>query len=168
MTVKEAIVKIENTFRKYNPAQPFEYNFVDEEFDRKFGEEETIRKLASLFAGLAIFISCLGIFGLASFIAEQRTKEIGLRKVLGASAVSLWRMLSKDFVTLVTISFVIAIPLSWYFMDHWLRQFAYKTEITVWIFVIAGVGALFFTLAAVSFQSIKAALANPAKSLRSE
>jgi putative ABC transport system permease protein len=166
--IEDAIAKIEDVFKKYNPAQPFDYNFVDDEFDRKFGEEETIRKLASLFAGLAIFISCLGIFGLASFVAEQRTKEIGIRKVLGASVVRLWRMLSKDFVILVAISLSIATPLSWYFMDHWLQQFVYRTEITAWIFVMAGSGALFLTLVTVSFQSIKAALVNPAKSLKSE
>jgi putative ABC transport system permease protein len=166
--IQEAIAKMGSVFKKYNSEHPFEYSFVDEEFDRKFGEEETIRKVASMFAGLAIFISCLGILGLASFVAEQRTKEIGIRKVLGASAVRLWRMLSKDFVILVTISLLIAIPLSWYFMNNWLQQFEYKTDITMSIFAIAGCSALLITLATVSFQSIKAALTNPVKSLRSE
>jgi len=166
--IHKAITKIESVFRKYNSANPFEYSFVDDEFDRKFGEEETTRKLASIFAGLAVFISCLGMFGLASFVAEQRTKEIGIRKVLGASAIRLWRMLSKDFVILVTFSISISIPLSWYFMNHWLEQFEYRTEITWSIFMIAGAGSLFITLSTVSFQSIKASLANPVKSLRSE
>ena len=168
VNVRDAVTKIESVFRKYNSANPFEYSFVDDEFDRKFGEEETIRKLASIFAGLAIFISCLGILGLSAFVAEQRTKEIGIRKVLGASIIQLWRILSKDFLTLVTLSLLLSIPLSWYFMSQWLEQFEYRTEITWSIFVMAGAGGLSITLATVSFQSLKASLANPVKSLRAE
>jgi ABC-type antimicrobial peptide transport system permease subunit len=121
-----------------------------------------------LFAGLAILISSLGVFGLASFVAEQRTKEIAIRKVLGASVARLWRMLSKDFVILVVISFLIAIPVSWYLMSDWLQQFEYRTQLSWSIFFIAGSGTLFITLAAVSSQAIKASLANPSKNLRSE
>ncbi len=165
---REAISKIEAVFKKYNPASPFEYKFVDEEYARKFGDEERIGKLASSFAVLAVFISCLGIFGLASFVAEQRTKEIGVRKVLGASIFNLWKMLASDFVLLVIFSLIIAIPVAYYFMNHWLLKYEYRTEIAWWIFAVSGLGALTITLLTVSYQSIKAALANPVNSLRSE
>ena len=165
---RAAISKVEEVFKKYNPAAPFDYKFVDEEYARKFGDEERIGKLASFFAILAILISCLGIFGLASFVAEQRTKEIGVRKVLGASVFNLWSMLSKDFVLLVAISLVIAMPIGFYFMNDWLHKYEYRTDINWWIFVVSGGGALLITLLTVSYQSIKAALANPVGSLRSE
>lgn len=165
---RAAISKVEEVFKKYNPASPFDYKFVDEEYARKFGDEERIGKLASFFAILAILISCLGIFGLASFVAEQRTKEIGVRKVLGASVFNLWSMLSKDFVLLVAISLVIAVPIGFYFMNDWLQKYEYRTDINWWIFVVSGGGALLITLLTVSYQSIKAALANPVGSLRSE
>ncbi len=165
---RAAISKVEEVFKKYNPASPFDYKFVDEEYARKFGDEERIGKLASFFAILAILISCLGIFGLASFVAEQRTKEIGVRKVLGASVFNLWSMLSKDFVLLVAISLVIAMPIGFYFMNDWLQKYEYRTDINWWIFVVSGGGALLITLLTVSYQSIKAALANPVGSLRSE
>ncbi len=164
----EALSKIETVFKKFNPAQPFDYQFVDEAYAKKFDNEERIGKLATFFAILAIFISCLGIFGLASFIAEQRTKEIGIRKVLGASVTNLWQMLSKDFVVLVVISCVISAPIAYYFLEEWLQKYAYRTEISWWIFVVAGVGALLITLLTVSFQAIKAALMNPVKSLKTE
>ncbi len=164
----EAIEKIKTVFTKYSPASPFEYQFVDEEYARKFSDEERIGKLASSFAILAIFISCLGIFGLASFVAEQRTKEIGVRKVMGASVVNLWGMLSKDFLVLVVISLIIAMPLAFYFMNGWLSKYNYRTDIAWWIFAASGAGALIITLCTVSYQSIKAALANPVNSLRSE
>jgi len=168
MNSREALAKIEGAFKKYNPDAPFEYKFVDEEYARKFGNEERVGKLASFFAALAIFISCLGIFGLASFVAEQRAKEIGVRKVLGASVFILWKMLSKDFVWLVVISLFIALPASAYFMNNWLLKYEYRTEISWWVFVLAGLGALVITLATVSYQAIKAALANPVDSLKSE
>jgi putative ABC transport system permease protein len=164
----EAISKIEGVFKKFNPASPFEYKFVDENYARKFGDEERVGKLASFFAILAVLISCLGIFGLASFVAEQRTKEIGVRKVLGASVFNLWRMLSKDFVVLVIISFLIAMPMSFYFMNSWLQKYEYRTGIAWWIFAVSGLGALAITLGTVSYQSIKAAMANPVNSLRTE
>jgi ABC-type antimicrobial peptide transport system permease subunit len=164
----ESIDKIKAICEKYNPEAPFEYQFVDQQYAQKFQGEERIGKLASFFAGLAIFISCLGIFGLASFVAEQRAKEIGVRKVLGASVFGLWKMLSGDFVLLVLISFLLATPISYYFMDSWLAKYQYRTEMAWWIFSAAGAGALVITLATVSYQAIKAALANPVNSLRTE
>jgi ABC-type antimicrobial peptide transport system permease subunit len=166
--VRESLAKIATVFKKYNPLNPFEYRFIDEEYANKFSNELRIGNLATFFAILAIFISCLGLFGLASFVAEQRTKEIGVRKVLGASVFSLWKMLSKEFVALVIISCVIAAPLAWYFLNKWLLNYSYRTEISWWIFVAAGAGALIITLLTVSYQAIKAALMNPVKSLRTE
>ncbi|MGN6398478.1 MAG: ABC transporter permease [Mucilaginibacter sp.] len=168
ISAAEAIAKIGDVYKRYNPAQPFEYHFVDEEYAKKFGNEERIGKLASVFAGLAIFISCLGLFGMASFMAEQRVKEIGVRKVLGATVFNLWRMLSTDFVILVGIALIIATPIAYYFMHNWLQKFTYRSGITFWIFVFTAAGALIITLLTVSYQSIKAALMNPVKSLRSE
>jgi ABC-type antimicrobial peptide transport system permease subunit len=167
-SIKESLAKVEAVFRKYNPSAPFEYKFTDEEYARKFEDEKRIGNLSTFFAALAVFISCLGLFGLASFVAEQRTKEIGVRKVLGASIFNLWQMLSKDFVNLVIISCVIAIPLSWYFLHQWLLKYPYRTEISWWIFLLAGMGAMVITLITVSYQAIKAALMNPVSSLRSE
>jgi ABC-type antimicrobial peptide transport system permease subunit len=168
MGAHEAIQKVKTVFEKYSPASPFSHEFVDVEYARKFSDEERVGKLASFFALLAIFISCLGISGLASFVAEQRTKEIGVRKVMGASVVNLWGMLSKDFLLLVAISLLLAMPFAWYLMSNWLQKYEYRSNIAWWIFAAAGVGALVITLLTVSYQSIKAALANPVKSLRSE
>ncbi|MVM33804.1 FtsX-like permease family protein [Spirosoma sp. HMF4905] len=167
-SASEAVSKIGAVFQKYNPASPFNYKFADQEYAKKFAAEERIGTLATFFAILAIFISCLGLFGLASFVAEQRTKEIGVRKVLGASVFSLWGLLSKDFVLLVFISFGIATPIAWYYLDNWLQKYKYHTEISWWIFVASGTGALVVTLLTVSFQSVKAALMDPVTSLRSE
>lgn len=167
-SMQAALAKIETVFKKYNPGSPFEYKFTDEDYAKKFSDEERIGNLSTFFAILAIFISCLGLFGLASFVAEQRTKEIGVRKVLGATVFMLWRMLSKEFVMLVIISSLIAIPLAWYFLHEWLQKYEYRTDISGWIFLAAGLGALVITLLTVSFQAIKAAIANPVKSLRSE
>jgi ABC-type antimicrobial peptide transport system permease subunit len=141
---------------------------VDLEFAQKFSSEVRIGKLASIFAILAVAISCLGLFGLASFVAEQRTKELGIRKVLGASVVNLWRMLSMDFVILVVIACLVATPVAWYLLSNWLEHFEYRTEISWWIFAAAIGGALLITLATVSYQAIRAAIASPAKSLKSE
>jgi putative ABC transport system permease protein len=167
-TMKEGLSKVEAVFKKYNPASPFEYKFTDDEYARKFEDEKRIGNLSTFFAVLAVFISCLGLFGLASFVAEQRTKEIGVRKVLGASVFNLWQMLSKDFVALVIISCGIAIPIAWYFLHKWLQQYSYRTHISWWIFVLAAAGAMIITLLTVSYQAIRAALANPTTSLRSE
>ena len=163
-----ALTKIEAVFKKLVPSAPFDYKFADEEYAKKFAAEERISSLATFFAILAIFISCLGLLGLASFVAEQRTKEIGIRKVLGASVTNLWQLLSKDFVVLVIISCILAAPIAYYFMNEWLQKYTYRTEISWWIFAAAAAGALTITLLTVSFQAIKAALMNPVKSLKSE
>ena len=159
---------IENTFKANFPNLPFDYQFVDEEYGRKFRSEERIANLAKVFTGLAIFISCLGLFGLAAFVAEQRTKEIGVRKVLGASIGQLWLLLSKDFISLVVIALVIASPLAYYIMSQWLQKFSYRTDISLTVFLIACLGSLIITLVTVSFQSIKAATSNPVDSLKTE
>ncbi|MEB2778181.1 ABC transporter permease [Algoriphagus sp. D3-2-R+10] len=164
----EALPKIQAVMNSIAPSAPFDYTFADEAYDAKFRSEVRIGKLATIFSALALLISCLGLFGLAAFIAEQRTKEIGIRKVMGASVLSLWQMLSKDFVILVIISCGLAIPISIYFMNKWLGQYEYRTMISWSIFVATGVGALLITLFTISFQALKAALMNPVKSLRSE
>jgi ABC-type antimicrobial peptide transport system permease subunit len=168
LPMREAIAKIEPVFKKNNPSGPFVYNFVDEVYGRKFSREERIGNLAAFFTVLALFISCLGLFGLASFVAAQRTKEIGIRKVLGASVTNLWGMLSKDFVTLIVISCVISIPLSILFMGDWLQHYEYRTTITWQMLTGSCLGALIFTVLTVSFQAIKAAMGNPVNSLRTE
>jgi putative ABC transport system permease protein len=168
LSASEALGKVAGVFKRYDPDSPFTYRFVDQEFGKKFGDEERIGKLASFFTALAIFISCLGLFGLASFVAEQRTKEIGIRKVLGASVTNLWKLLSTDFVLLVLISCVIAGPIAWYFMSGWLKNYTYRAELSWWIFALTVLGAIVITLLTVSFQAIRAALTNPVKSLRAE
>jgi putative ABC transport system permease protein len=165
---KEAINNLEKTCKALNPKFPFSYKFSDQEFDKLYKSEQVVSKLASYFAFLAIFISCLGLFGLATFTAEQRTKEIGVRKVLGASVPGIISMLSKDFLKLVLIAIVIATPVAWYCMNMWLQDYAFKTNISWWIFALAGMAAILIALGTVSFQAIKAALTNPVKSLRSE
>jgi ABC-type antimicrobial peptide transport system permease subunit len=168
MSPVKAISNIASVLKTYNPEQPFEYHFVDEEYAKEFGNEVRIGKLATAFAGLAIFITCLGLFGMASFMAEQRVKEIGIRKVLGASVFALWQLLSKDFAALVLISILIASPVAYYFMYNWLHNYQYHTDIAWWIFIVTAIGAILITLLTVSFQSIKTALANPIKSLKTE
>jgi putative ABC transport system permease protein len=167
-STSQSLATIEKFWKKYVPAVPFDYKFIDEEFGNKFRAEERVGKLASYFAVLAIFISCLGLFGMASFVAEQRTKEIGIRKVLGASVVNLWRLLSKEFVLLVILSCVFAAPLAYYFSSSWLENYDYRITIGWQVFVWAAASALLITLITVSFQAIKAAIANPIKSLRTE
>jgi putative ABC transport system permease protein len=163
-----AIATIEAACKAYAPAIPFTYRFADDEYNKKFSNEERIGKLATVFSILAIFISCLGLFGMASFMAEQRVKEIGVRKVLGASVVNLWALLSKDFVALVLVALFIAIPLAYYCMDSWLQNYRYRAELSWWVFAATAVGALLITIVTVSYQSIRAALSNPVRSLRSE
>jgi len=163
----KALSRIEAIFKKLITS-PFDYTFADQRYASKFDSEERIAKSALIFAILAIFISCLGLFGLVSFVAEQRTKEIGIRKVLGASVANLWLMLSKDFVVLVIISCSIAITISFAFMSNWLQNYEYRVDISVWIFTAASIGGLLITLITVSFQSIKAARMNPVKSLKEE
>ena len=168
MSTQAALSKIAAVLKKYDPASPFEYKFNDDEYAKKFSDEQQTGRLATIFSVLAIFISCLGLFGMASFMAEQRIKEIGVRKVLGATVFSLWQLLSKDFVALVIISLLIAAPVSYCFMHQWLQAYPYRTGITWWIFAVVAAGTMVVTLATVSYQSIKASLANPVKSLRSE
>jgi len=165
---KEALAHIENVFNKYDPKSLFTYNFLDDEYARNFIDEERVGKLATFFAFLAICISCLGILGLSIFVAEQRTKEIGVRKVLGASVLSVWKLLSRDFVVLVLISCFIAIPIGYYYMNVWIQEYTYRTELNWWIFAAAALGTLAITLLTVSFQSIKAAINNPVESLKTE
>ena len=155
-------------FKRFDPATPFKTDFVDQAFSDKFNSETRIGYLAGFFGFLAIFLSCLGLFGLASYVAEQRTKEIGVRKVLGASVASVWRLLSSEFIVLVIISCIVSIPIAYYLMNNWLNQFDYRTDISLWVFLIASIGAILLTLITVSFQAIKAAIANPVKSLRTE
>ena len=162
------ISKIEATFKNIVPSALFEYRFVDEEYANKFSQEERIGKLSGVFAILAVLISCLGLTGLASYVAEQRTKEIGIRKVLGASVTGLWQMLSKDFIIIVFISCIIAIPIGYFLMTNWLEKYAYRTEISWWIFPVTTFSAVIITILTVSFQSVRAAMVNPVKCLRAE
>ncbi|HEY4108087.1 ABC transporter permease [Puia sp.] len=164
----KTLAAMKPVFAKYNPSSPFIYKFVNESYAAKFESEERIGNLAAVFTGLAIFISCLGLFGLAAFVAEQRTKEIGVRKVLGAGILNLWGLLSKDFLKLTGLSIFISIPLAYYGMDKWIQGYLYHAPMSWWIFAAAGAGLIGITLLTVSYQSLKAALVNPVKSLRSE
>ncbi len=166
--LKEAVAKVESVFKKEVPAYPFEYSFMDEQFDQLFKTEQLIGKLAAIFASLAIFISCMGLFGLAAYMAERRTKEISIRKILGATVTTITYLLSKDFLKLVLISCLISFPLSWWLMNNWLQSYEYHIEINLWVFALAGLSALLIALLTVSYQAIKAAIANPVNSLRTE
>ncbi len=155
-------------FKKYNPDYPFEYHFVDQSYTERFAGEEMMGTLAALFAGLTIFISCLGLFALATYMAESRIKEIGIRKVLGASVSAITTLLSKDFLKLVIISFFIAAPLAGWLMYNWLQQYPYHVPLSWWIFAGTGFLSILIALATVGYRSLKAALANPVQSLRAE
>ncbi|MEM9077179.1 MAG: ABC transporter permease [Bacteroidota bacterium] len=164
----ENLASAEAIFKKYNPDYAFEYEFVDEQYARKFEDQQRTETLASLFSILTIIISCLGLFGLASYMAANRIKEIGVRKVLGASVPDITALLSKSFLKLVVIAFVIAVPISWYIMEAWLQDFEFRIDISAWTFITAGILAMGIALLTVSYQAIKAAIANPVKSLRTE
>lgn len=166
--IREGLAAVEEAWQKAAPGYPFEYGFLDESFGRLYKAEQKQREIFSVFAFIAIFVACLGLFGLATYAAEQRTKEIGIRKVLGASEAGIVALLSKDFLKLVMIGFILAVPPGYYMMKHWLQDFAYRITIDAWIFIMAGVIALLIALATVSYQAIKAALANPVESLRYE
>jgi putative ABC transport system permease protein len=168
MSAAAALDKIAPVFRQFNPILPFEYRFLDDDYARKFSNEARIGEMAAVFAALAVLISCLGLFGLTSFVAEQRKKEIGMRKVLGASVLNIWNLLSRDFIVLVGLSFLVAIPVSWFLMRQWLQSYHYRAPLSVWIFAAAGSGAIIITLLVVSLQTIRSAMANPIRSLRSE
>jgi putative ABC transport system permease protein len=163
-----AISKLETIFKKYNPQNLFEYRFVDQEFGKKFLTEELISRITNIFAGLAIFICCIGLAGLASFTIEKRFREIGVRKVMGASVQQLLMLISTEFLKLVAIAFVIAVPVTWYLMSNWLKKYTYHIDVSVWVFASVGALILLLTLVVVSLNTMKAALANPVKSLRSE
>jgi ABC-type antimicrobial peptide transport system permease subunit len=165
---KDNLKKAEVIFKKYNPEYPFDCHFIDQDYSAKFDDEKRTGTLAALFAGLTIFISCLGLFGLATYMAENRVKEIGVRKVLGASVTGLAALLSKDFLRLVIISFVVAAPVAWWAMDKWLQAYPYRVAIKWWVFAMAGGLSVAIAILTVSYQAIKAALSNPAQSLRSE
>lgn len=165
---QQAIAEIAAVVKKNNPAYPFQYKFVDDQFNTIFLSEVLMSKLSTVFASLAIFISCLGLFSLAAYTAERRTKEIGIRKVLGASVAGIAALLSKEFLKLVAISCLVAFPIAWWMMHSWLQSYEYRITISWWIFLLAGSSALVVAFITISFQSIKAAVANPVKSLRSE
>jgi putative ABC transport system permease protein len=166
--INESMAKVEQVFKKLNPNYPFEYRFVDTDFGKKFSTINLISRLAGLFASLAIAITCLGLFGLAAFTAEQRTKEIGIRKVMGASVSSLVALISKDFSKLVIIAFLISAPLAWWALNSFLERYPYRTEIAWWVLALAGITSLLLAIVIVSTQALKAAVSNPSQSLRSE
>ena len=168
VNTRQSLTQIEKVFKKDNPNYPFEYRFVDDQFNQMFQSETLISKLSRVFAVLTIIISCLGLFGLAAYTAERRTKEIGIRKVLGASAKGLAGLLSKEFLQLVLLSCIVAFPVAWWIMRQWLKDYAYRINIQWWVFIIAGCVAALIAFLTVSFLAIKAAVANPVKSLRTE
>lgn len=168
VNMPSVIKQIKSIYEKYGNEKPFEYYFMDDAFDAQYKAEDRLSKIFGAFTAFTLFIACLGLFGLATFTAEQRTKEIGIRKVLGASVAGIVSMLSKDFIKLISISFVIASPIAWWVMSQWLQNFAYRIQISGWIFLAAGFFVVFIALLAVSFRAIKAAIANPVKSLRTE
>jgi ABC-type antimicrobial peptide transport system permease subunit len=165
---KETLRNLQSFYKKYNPGFVFNYTFVDDVYQAQYVSEQRVSVLSQCFAGLAILISCLGLFGLAAFNAEVRTKEIGIRKVLGASVQNIMLMLSKDFVRLILLAILIAFPLAWWAMNAWLRGFAYHINISPWLFAIAGLVVLLIAMATVSYQSLRTAWLNPVKSLRTE
>ena len=167
-TEKVSIEKITNLWNSSVPNVPFEYDFLDKTFARMYQSENQMASILLVFTALALFIGCLGLFALATFTAEQRTKEIGIRKVLGASVFSITSLLSKDFLKLVAIALLIGSPVAWYFMNQWLANFIYHINIEWWIFALASALSILIALATVIFQAIRAALLNPVKSLRSE
>jgi putative ABC transport system permease protein len=166
--LKETITKMGDIFKKLNPSYPFEYQFVDDQFEKKFKQINMIGILVSLFAFLAIFITCLGLLGLAAFTAEQRTKEIGIRKTMGASTVSIINLLSKDFTRLVITGFILASPVSWWLLNKYLEQYTYRVDFSWWIIPVGGLFALSLTIIIVSSQARRVAMGNLVESLRSE
>ena len=166
--IKNTIAFINNTWNKFSPGYPLDYQFMDDSYGKMYKSEEKLSDLLWIFTIMAIVVGCMGLFGLAAFSAEMRTKEIGIRKVLGANVFNIVALLSKNFLVLVTISSIVAFPIAWWAMNNWLEDFPYRVTISWWIFGIAMIAALAIALFTVSFQSIKAAIANPVKSLRTE
>ena len=167
-SIAASLVEVEKIFRRLAPKTPFDYRFADQEYGSKFAAEEVVGKLSFTFTVIAIIISCMGLLGLASFVAEQRTKEIGIRKVLGASVLQVWQLVSYEFVVLVTVACALAIPVSWYLMSNWLLQYDYRMELSWYLFAAAAGLAIVITLVTVSYHALSAATMNPVKSLRSE
>jgi putative ABC transport system permease protein len=166
--ISNTIAFINNNWNKFNPGYPLDYKFMDESYGQMYKSEEKLSDLLWIFAIMAIVVGCMGLFGLAAFSAEQRTKEIGIRKVLGANVFNIFGLLSKKFLLLVLLASLISFPIAWYAMNNWLEDFPYRVNISWWVFAIALISALLIALITVSFQSIKAALTNPVKSLRTE
>ena len=168
VNTEKAIAQIESVMKKDNPLYPFQYRFVDDQFNQLFLSEMLVSKLSRVFAVLAICISCLGLFGLAAFTAERRTKEIGIRKVLGAGVMRLAGLLSGEFLKLIAISSLLAFPIAWYAMHSWLQNYAYHITISWWVFIVAAGASILIAMITISFQTIRAAVVNPIRSLRSE
>lgn len=166
--VQSTLLKVENVWNAFSPEYPLEYEFLDENFETMYQSEDKLKILLGILTGLAIFVGCLGLFGLAAFSAELRTKEIGIRKVLGASVQNIVVLLSKDFLKLVLLAILIASPIAWYFMQGWLEDFAYRITMSWWIFFLAGLSAISIAILTVSFHAIKAAFRNPVRNLRIE
>jgi putative ABC transport system permease protein len=166
--LKSTLATMASTWTKLNPNEPFEYSFLDQDFQKNYFSEDRLASIIRYFTIIAIFISCLGLFGLTTFSVEQRTKEIGIRKVLGASVPGILSLLSKDFLKLVMISFIVAAPLAWYFINKWLQNFAYKAPFTIWIILAGCLLALLIAFVTISIQALKVALSNPVKNLRTE
>ncbi|MEO7045869.1 MAG: FtsX-like permease family protein, partial [Ferruginibacter sp.] len=166
--IHNLIQQINTTYNKYDKETPFQYSFLDETYNDLYVSEERLSKILNVFTFLTILIACLGLFGLATFMAVQRTKEIGIRKLLGASVLQITSLISKDFIKLVLIAVLIAAPGAWWFMNKWLENFSYKAVFSWWILISAGLTTVFLAILTVSFQTIKSAVANPVKSLRSE
>ena len=160
--------RIGQFFRKYDPDTPFEYHFTTDNYNQKFAEETYVGHISVLFCILTLFISCLGLFGLSSFIAEQRSKEIAVRKILGANIFNLWKLMSSGFVWLILLSSVIASPVVWYVLQRWLEQYEYRTTVSWWLFPVVGLGTIILALITISFQIVKATTSNPILSLRNE
>jgi ABC-type antimicrobial peptide transport system permease subunit len=167
-TLSHNLRQAEIVFKKYNPGVPFDYTFINEEYAQKFENEKRTASLATLFTALTIFISCLGLFGLSAYMAENRIKEIGVRKVLGASVLDITTLLSLNFLSLVMFAFIVSTPLAWWLMHQWLSDYAYHVEVRLWVFFVAGLLSLLIAVITISTQAIRAALANPVKSLRTE
>jgi ABC-type antimicrobial peptide transport system permease subunit len=166
--VPSTLQSVKSIWEKTFPNFVYEYRFLDDKIESFYKQENQLARLYKIFAAIAIFLSCLGLYGLASFMAVQRIKEVGIRKVLGASIGNILYLFSKEFVLLISIAFVIATPIVWYFMNNWLQDYVYRIDISWWIFLGGGVAAIVIALATISFQAIKAAMANPVKSLRTE
>jgi putative ABC transport system permease protein len=165
---RETIHLLEKLWKQMAPGQPFQYSFLDEDFGKMYTSEQRLSQIFFVFAGLAIVIACLGLFALTSFTAEQRAKEIGIRKVLGATVSEITLMLNEEFLILISVAILIAFPASWYFVSNWLNSFAYRVDITIWVYVVSGLVAVSIGLITISFKTVATALVNPVNSLRSE